>query len=79
MPFHFHTNRDLTPNNTIQIARELQEALGTPDVAVLIDAVHLCVSSRGIKDVNSSTVTSAYFGKFEEEATRNEFLRYIGL
>jgi GTP cyclohydrolase I len=76
---HFAKRPQVQERLTIQIARELQEALGTPDVAVLIDAVHLCVSSRGIKDVNSSTVTSAYFGKFEEEATRNEFLRYIGL
>jgi GTP cyclohydrolase I len=76
---HFAKRPQVQERLTIQIARELQKALGTDDVAVLIDAVHLCVSSRGVKDVSSSTVTSAYFGKFEEESTRNEFLKYIGL
>jgi GTP cyclohydrolase I len=56
---------------TVQIGRELQRVLGTLDVAVLIDAKHLCVSSRGIKDETSSTVTSFYSGKFENEATKN--------
>lgn len=76
---HFAKRPQVQERLTIQIARELQAALGTDDVAVLIDATHLCVSSRGVKDVSSSTVTSAYFGKFEEESTRNEFLKYIGL
>jgi GTP cyclohydrolase I len=62
---------------TMQIANELKEALGTEDVAVVIDASHLCVSSRGIKDTTSSTVTAEYSGKFLEVATRNEFLKYI--
>jgi GTP cyclohydrolase I len=62
---------------TMQIANELKEALGTEDVAVVIDASHLCVSSRGIKDTTSSTVTAEYSGKFLEEATKNEFLKYI--
>jgi GTP cyclohydrolase I len=64
---------------TVQIGKELQEILGTQDVAVLIDAQHLCVSSRGIKDRSSSTVTSFYSGKFEATATREEFLKYIQL
>lgn len=59
---------------TVQIAKELKEAIGTEDVAVLIDAVHLCVASRGIKDTNSSTITAEYSGKFLNEATKNEFL-----
>jgi len=63
---------------TIQIANGIKEALGTEDVAVIIDAHHLCVSSRGIQDVNSSTVTSSYSGKFLNEQTRNEFLTYTG-
>lgn len=62
---------------TMQIARELQDVLGTEDVAVYIDAKHLCVSSRGIKDESSSTVTSYYGGKFQEAATRQEFLQAI--
>ena len=49
---------------TNQIAEELKEVLKTEDVAVIIDAKHLCVSSRGIKDDTSSTVTSFFGGKF---------------
>lgn len=64
---------------TIQIVRELQDVLGTKDVACVIDAKHLCVNSRGIKDVASSTVTSEFGGKFKEEATKREFLDYIQL
>jgi GTP cyclohydrolase I len=62
---------------TVQIANELKEILGTEDVAVIIDAEHLCVSSRGVQDVNSSTLTAQFYGKFKEEATRKEFLTYI--
>jgi GTP cyclohydrolase I len=64
---------------TIQIAEELKNVLETDDVAVLIDATHLCVSSRGVQDINSSTVTSAYFGAFQKENTKNEFLKYLQL
>ncbi len=63
----------------IQIVKELQEVLGTKDVACVIDAKHLCVNSRGIRDVESSTVTAEYGGKFKEEAVRREFLDYINL
>ncbi|HMQ45370.1 GTP cyclohydrolase I FolE [Mariniflexile maritimum] len=64
---------------TIQIVRELQQALNTQDVACVIDAKHLCVNSRGIRDIESSTVTSEFGGKFKEESTRREFLDYIKL
>lgn len=64
---------------TIQIANALKEALKTEDVAVVIDAHHLCVSSRGVQDNQSSTVTSSYSGQFEKEAVRKEFLCYKGL
>ena len=64
---------------TIQIVRELQEVLGTEDVACVIDAKHLCVNSRGIRDIESSTVTAEYGGKFKEEAVRREFLDYINI
>lgn len=63
----------------IQIVKELQKVLGTEDVACVIDAKHLCVNSRGIRDVESSTVTAEYGGKFKEEAARREFLDYINL
>ncbi|MBM1106266.1 GTP cyclohydrolase I FolE [Aurantibacter crassamenti] len=63
----------------IQIVKELQKVLNTEDVACVIDAKHLCVNSRGIRDIDSSTVTAEYGGKFKEESTRREFLDYINL
>ncbi len=63
----------------IQIVRELQKVLNTEDVACVIDAKHLCVNSRCISDVNSSTVTSEYGGKFKKEKYRRDFLDYIKL
>jgi GTP cyclohydrolase IA len=76
---HFARRPQVQERLTVQIANELKNVLDTEHVAVLIDAVHLCVSSRGIEDVNSSTVTSSYSGKFEEDATRREFLDYLAL
>lgn len=64
---------------TMQIASELKRVLKTEDIAVLIDAKHLCVSSRGVEDVNSSTVTAEYCGAFKNMETRNEFLKYVGM
>lgn len=62
---------------TNQIGAELTQVLGTQDVAVIIDARHLCVSSRGVKDDASSTVTAFYGGAFKEEAKRTELWNYI--
>lgn len=62
---------------TIQIVKDIQKILNTKDVACVIDAKHLCVNSRGIRDVDSSTITSEFGGKFKEEATKREFLDYI--
>jgi GTP cyclohydrolase I len=62
---------------TMQIVQELQIALNTQDVACVIDAKHLCVNSRGIRDIESSTVTSEFGGKFKEQHVRREFLDYI--
>ncbi len=64
---------------TIQIANELKEALKTEDVAVVINATHLCVSSRGVQDVSSSTVSSEFSGKFKEDAVKQEFFKYLNL
>ena len=61
----------------LQILNEMQQSLGTEDVAVYIDAEHMCVSSRGASDQSSSTVTVEYGGKFNEETTKKEFLTYI--
>ena len=62
---------------TNQIANELKTILDTEDVAVIIDAKHLCVSSRGVKDDTSATVTSYYGGKFQDPAKINELHNYI--
>lgn len=62
---------------TMQISEALKDILHHNDVAVLIEADHLCVASRGIKDTNSLTVTSNYSGLFENEATKQEFLSHI--
>ena len=62
---------------TIQVVKALQEALGTEDVACVIDAKHLCVNSRGIKDVDCSTVTAEFGGKFKDKNVKREFLGYI--
>ncbi|KAB2814461.1 GTP cyclohydrolase I FolE [Phaeocystidibacter luteus] len=62
---------------TEQIAEELKKVLHTEDVAVYIDAEHLCVSTRGVEDCGSSTVTTHYSGAFEKKSTRKEFLQYV--
>jgi GTP cyclohydrolase I len=62
---------------TMQVVQAMQEALGTQDVACVIDAKHLCVNSRGIKDIESSTVTAEFGGKFKEKDTKREFLDYL--
>ena len=65
---------------TKQIVAELQEVLKTEDIACVIDAKHLCVNSRGIKDIDSSTLTSEFGGKFKyDQKTKDEFLKYIQL
>jgi GTP cyclohydrolase I len=64
---------------TVQIANELKAILKTEDVAIVIDAKHMCVSSRGIQDESSSTITAEYSGKFKNKAVREEFLRYLEL
>lgn len=64
---------------TIQIVKELQRILNTDDVACVIDAKHLCVNSRGIRDIESSTVTSEFGGQFKQKDIRKEFLNYLQL
>ena len=58
---------------TVQIFTELKKALNTEDVAVILDATHLCVSSRGIKDSTSTTLTFEMGGKFKEDKFWEEF------
>jgi GTP cyclohydrolase IA len=64
---------------TKQITEALKATLGIEDVAVAIDARHMCVECRGVEDVTSSTITSALSGQFLNEPTRSEFLRFIGV
>ncbi len=64
---------------TVQIGKELQKIMETEDIAVIIDAKHLCVASRGVEDDTSSTVTAFYGGKFAEGKTKDEFIRLIEL
>lgn len=64
---------------TRQIVKALQEALGTDDVACIIDAKHLCVNSRGVKDIESSTVTAEFGGAFKNIEKQKEFRDYIKL
>lgn len=64
---------------TVQIAEELKKVLKTEDVAIVIDAKHLCVASRGIQDDSSTTITSEYCGAFKNDPkVREEFLKFIG-
>lgn len=74
---HFAKRPQVQERLSMQILEELKEVLGTEDVAVYVDAKHMCVSTRGIKDVSSSTVTTAYSGAFKEERHRKEFLAAI--
>lgn len=76
---HFAKRPQVQERLTVQIYKELKELLNTEDVAVVIDAIHLCVSSRGIKDDNSRTVTSQYGGQFQERDKKTEFLDYLNL
>lgn len=62
---------------TVQISKELQEILETKDVAVVIDAAHLCVASRGVNDSESSTITAWYDGRFRNEETKSNFLSLV--
>tara|TARA_R110002096_G_scaffold67276_3_gene163164 strand:- start:139 stop:804 length:666 start_codon:yes stop_codon:yes gene_type:complete len=62
---------------TVQIANELKKILKTENVGVVVDAVHMCVSSRGVGDTNSRTGTAHFSGKFSDENTKKEFLNYI--
>ncbi len=62
---------------TVQIGKEMERALNTPSVAVVVDANHMCVASRGVGDTNSKTGTAYFSGKFLDENIKREFLNYI--
>ena len=62
---------------TLQIFNELKNALKTEDVIVVVEAEHLCVSTRGVNDKTSRTTTLEYGGKFSDTDLRNEFYQLI--
>ncbi|MCA0426931.1 MAG: GTP cyclohydrolase I FolE [Bacteroidetes bacterium] len=64
---------------TMQIANMLKEVLQTQDVAVIIEADHMCVAMRGVQDITSSTITTEFCGKFQDAKTREELMRLIKL
>ena len=64
---------------TRQVVQMMQEALNTKDVACVIDAKHLCVNSRGIRDIDSSTITAEFGGQFNKPEVKKEFLEYLRL
>lgn len=76
---HFARRPQVQERMTIQIGEALKKLLGTPSVAVILDADHMCVSSRGINDQTSSTVTTFYGGEFNKTETRNEFIKMVSL
>ncbi len=62
---------------TTQILDAIKEALNPLGVAVVIESQHLCMMMRGVQKQNSSTTTSAFYGEFQKQATRTEFLKLI--
>jgi len=74
---HFAKRPQVQERLTIQIANYISKIVESDDVAVFIEATHLCVSSRGVQDVNSSTITAHYGGKFQDENRKREFLAYL--
>jgi len=74
----YHSKKPLTQERlTEEIANSMREALSIQDVAVLIDATHLSLTLRGVKDTASSTITSYFGGKFQKEDIKTEFLLAI--
>ena len=74
---YFASRPQVQERLTVQIAEELKKILNTEDVAVYIEAKHMCVQMRGVKHNDSSTVTSDYSGAFNKESVRNEFLQSL--
>lgn len=74
---HFGKRPQVQERLNKQILKELQAMLNTKDVAVIVDAFHFCVSTRGVKDTSSSTLTAMYRGKFQDKDIKNEFLKHI--
>jgi GTP cyclohydrolase I len=76
---HYAKRPQVQERLNVQIGHELERILGTKDVAVIIEAKHLCVSSRGVEDNESATVTSYYNGQFHSDSKRKELMSYINM
>jgi len=76
---HFAKRPQVQERLTVQIVEKLKEVLGTDDVACVVDAKHLCVNMRGVRDTKSSTITSRYSGIFNQNDNKTEFLKHISL
>ena len=76
---HYSKRPQVQERLTMQIVKHLQDYLETEDVACIMDAKHLCVNSRGIKDIQSSTVTAEFGGKFAQTDVKREMLSYLGM
>src|SRR6056300_929461 len=74
---HYSKRPQVQERLTRQIAEALMEGLGTPSVAVYLEADHMCVKTRGIEDAGSSTITMAFHGAFEDELQRQYFLNAV--
>lgn len=62
---------------TVQIMDAIRESLNPLGVAVVIEAKHMCMMMRGVQKQNSVTTTSAFYGEFEKDKTRSEFVKLI--
>lgn len=74
---HFSRRPQVQERLTLQIADAIATAMETDDVAVFIDSKHLCVSTRGIKDQSSSTITTEFRGAFREKEMQQKFIDLI--
>ena len=74
---NFSSRPQVQERLTVQIAEYLKTVLGTENVAVVINAEHLCVASRGVRDAGAATITSSYHGMFLEGEKRSEFTHQI--
>ena len=74
---YFSNRPQVQERVTVQIFNELKNVLDTEDVALFIDATHLCVSSRGIKDITSTTITMEAGGVFKDQKKWSEFMSII--
>lgn len=75
---HFSRRPQVQERLTRQILQAMKEALNTDHVAVIVEAKHMCVTTRGIEHEHSSTVTVEYSGDFEKEDVKQEFLKFVG-